>query len=77
MVKDAYPSVTDVCVCSSHETVPHVGQTDHDLDRLDPNLPFRDVVQNLYCGTDPTQETCPGSCRLYVPTRQHELDRSC
>ena len=35
-----------------------IDQTDHDLDDLDPNLPPRDAVQDLY-GTDPTQEICP------------------
>ena len=45
----------------------HFGQTDqidHDLDHLDPNLPLLNVVQDLY-RTDPTQESRPGSCRLY------------
>ena len=34
-------------------------------------------VQDLH-STDPTQETCPRSCRLYstAPTRQHELDHT-
>ena len=38
----------------------HIGQIDHDLpvDHLYPNLPLRDVVQDLY-STDPTQQTCP------------------
>ena len=44
--------------------VDQIDQIDHDLDHLDPNLPLGDVVQDLY-GTDPTQETCARSCRLY------------
>ena len=32
---------------------------------VDPRLPLWDVVQDLY-STDPTQETCGRSCRLYV-----------
>ena len=46
---------------------PHVGQIDqidHDLDHPDPNLAFWGVVQDLF-STDPTQETCPPSCRLF------------
>ena len=39
-------------------------RTDHDLDHLDPNLPFRDLVQDLY-GTAPTLETRARSRRLY------------
>ena len=39
-------------------------QIDHDLDHLDINLPLWDVVQDLH-STDPTQETCPTSYRLY------------
>ena len=39
-------------------------QTDPDLDHPDPNLPLIDYVRDLY-STDPTQETCPRSCRLY------------
>ena len=39
-------------------------EADHDLDDLDLNLLFRDIVQDLY-STDAIQETCPGSCRLY------------
>ena len=41
-----------------------IRRTDHDLDHLVPNMPLRDVVQDLY-STDPTQEACPRSCRLY------------
>ena len=33
-----------------------------------------DIVRDL-CSTDPTQETCPRSCRLYGSTMPHELDR--
>ena len=43
----------------------HAGQIDqiyHDLDNLDPNPPFRDVVQDLY-SRDQTQETRARSCR--------------
>ena len=35
------------------------------LDHLDPGLLLSDVVHDLY-GTDPTNETCPESCRLYA-----------
>ena len=47
---------------------------DHDLpvDHVDPNLPLWDVVQDLR-NTDPTQESCPRSCRLYCSHRQEEL----
>ena len=34
------------------------------IDHLDPNLPSLCAVQDLY-GTDPTQKTCPRSCRFY------------
>ena len=38
---------------------PRTDQIDHDLDEdlLDPNLPLRDVVQDLY-RTDPIQKAC-------------------
>lgn len=36
---------------------------DH-LDHLDPNVPFWCAVQDL-CNTDPTQETCPWSYKVY------------
>ena len=39
-------------------------RTDDDLDHLDPSLPLWDAVQDLY-STDPTEEPCPGPCRLY------------
>ena len=59
---------------SKYSTTRRTDQMDHDLDPIDPNLPLCDAVQDLY-STDPTQEPCPRSCRLYTaPTLQHELD---
>ena len=48
-------------------------RTEHDICHLDPNLPRRAVVRDMY-GTDPTQETYARSCRLYDSTRQQEID---
>ena len=42
-------------------------RTDHDLDRLDPTLPFSSDVVRCPYSTDPTQETCARSCTLYGP----------
>ena len=55
----------------------HIGPTDHDLDRLDPKLPLRDVVHDLYV-TDPTLETCAAidHADYTAPTWQHELDHT-
>ena len=52
-----------VSVCVLH-IQPFTRWTDHTLDHVDPSLPLWDVVQDLY-STDPSQETCPRSCRLY------------
>ena len=43
---------------------PRVGQIDHDLDHLDPYLPFRHGAQDLH-STYPTQEARARSCRLH------------
>lgn len=56
-------------------------QIDHDFDHVDPNLPLRDCVQDLY-GTDPTQEMCStvDHAGCTGPIQQHELghtDQEC
>ena len=55
------------------DQIDQIDQIDNDLDHLYPTLLLWYVVQDL-CGTDPTQEACTTSCRLYgAPTQQHEL----
>ena len=47
------------------------GDVDHDLDRLYPSLPLRDVVQDP-SSTDPTQEAFSTARRIYGSTRQQQ-----
>ena len=48
-----------------YDNIPRAGQIDHDLVHLDPRLPLRCCAGSAYSGTNPTQDTCARSCRLY------------
>ena len=63
------------CCPPSNPFTRRTDQTDHDPDRLDPNLPLYDIVQDLY-RINSTQDLCHRSCRWYALTRQHEPDNS-
>ena len=56
-------SFREACLFPLSPQVRQIHQIDQDLDHLDIHLPLWDVVRDLYT-TDPTQETCPRSCRL-------------
>ena len=64
-----------VAACSRN--ISHVGLICHGLDHLDPNLPLRDVAQDLH-STGPTQETCAAEDHAdqTAPTRRRELNRT-
>ena len=42
-------------------TNPLAPRTTHDLNHLDPNLPYDGLCTIYLCSTDPTQEACPTS----------------
>ena len=50
-------------------------RTDHDLDHLDPNLPFCDAVHDLHI-TNPTRKHALDNADYTAPTRQHKLDHA-